>query len=153
MKKQLSTEELAAWKAEREQTLSGYRAAKQFAEANKDNLMKQIAAAEIGFGKPISLWSFAFVLQQMQEQGLEGVPYLHARTYQEWKRAGRQVRRGETAKLISVTWIGEEDKNVNASETDKQNAKHYPKLTRLFHHSQTAEVKEENEKEGEDAKD
>jgi hypothetical protein len=52
MKKQLSTEELAAWKAERENTLSGYRAAKQFAEANKDNLMKQIAAAEIGFGKP-----------------------------------------------------------------------------------------------------
>ena len=75
----------------------------------------------------VSMRNYKCVAMQMQEQGLEGEPYLHTRTFNGWKAAGRQVRKGEKCTLQSITWIsgGEED------------SKMYPKGTSLFHLDQT----------------
>ncbi len=63
---------------------------------------------------------------QMQSLGIEGLPYIHMRTFDHWKDAGRQVRKGEKAKVVSVVWIPCNDKNDSNGEDDGSGRRMYP---------------------------
>ncbi|MGL5062087.1 MAG: hypothetical protein ACRC62_19105 [Microcoleus sp.] len=80
----------------------------------------------------------ALVAMQMENLGLQGVPYLHTRTYGAWKEAGRQVKKGEKSLLFSITWIG-----GKSDDSDEEgNSRLYPKMTNLFHFDQTEAIGE-----------
>ena len=79
----------------------------------------------------VSERSYKCVAMQMEEQGLEGSPYLHTRTFNGWRSAGRQVRKGEKSTIQSITWIGSED-----------DSRRYPKAAYLFHLDQTNAIED-----------
>ena len=80
----------------------------------------------------VSVTSFAFILRQMEELGLPGIPYVDMKTYKGWKENGFQVRKGEKAKIKGVTWIGAKTENEEGTSS-----RCYPKAYSLFHSSQT----------------
>lgn len=76
--------------------------------------------------------NYKLVAFQMQQQGLNGSPYLHTRKFKGWLEAGRQVRKGEKSTLFSITWI-----SSGGKEGDEESGRCYPKVTHLFHFDQT----------------
>ena len=80
----------------------------------------------------------ALVAMQMENLGLNGVPYLHTRTYGAWKEAGRQVKKGEKSLLFSITWIG----GKAGEDGEEGSSRLYPKMTNLFHFDQTEAIGE-----------
>jgi len=76
----------------------------------------------------ISYTGFYFVMMQMQRLGLEGTPYVDAKTFNGWRSTGFKVKKGETSKIEGITWIGNED--------DDSKKTLYPKRYALFHKSQ-----------------
>jgi hypothetical protein len=82
--------------------------------------------------KGLSERNYKLVAFQMQQQGLNGSPYLHTRTFKAWREAGRQVRKGEKSTLFSITWIG-----TGGKEGSEDSGRCYPKMTNLFHFDQT----------------
>ena len=80
----------------------------------------------------ISVTGFAFVLQQMEELGLSGLPYVEMKTYAGWKKEGFQVRKGQKSKVKGITWIGAKNENEEGTSS-----RCYPKVYSLFHSSQT----------------
>ena len=101
-------------------------------------LAKQDKVAEALFResglKGISYWSFYFVLKQMKELGLEGLPYIDMKTFDGWKETGFMVNKGETSKASGITWLKFGGKK--ADEQDEDNDVHevlVPKRYHLFH--------------------
>ena len=86
--------------------------------------------AYLGDGFSFSNRSMAVVAMQLEEQGLDGMPYVHTRTYGAWRAAGRQVKKGEKCAIYSVTW-------VDSKGGDDEDSRLWPKTTNLFHFSQT----------------
>lgn len=106
--------------------------------ALNEGRISAIDAIMISHGMNISRTGFQFVSMQMEAQGLEGLPYLDAKTYQGWKESGFQVKKGEHSTLSGVTWIGVEGKkNAEAEEKD---GFCFPKEYHLFHRSQVEPV-------------
>jgi hypothetical protein len=87
--------------------------------------------------KGMSYRNVALVAMQMENLGLNGVPYLHTRTYGAWKEAGRQVKKGEKSLLFSITWIGK-----SGESEGEESSRLYPKMTNLFHFDQTEAIGE-----------
>lgn len=79
----------------------------------------------------ISLYNVSLIFMQAQQLGLEGLPYVDFKTYEHWKKAGYQVKRGEKSPVYSLTWVG--SKGEEGEEVSKVK---WPKLTHLFHSSQ-----------------
>lgn len=76
-----------------------------------------------------------------REIGLEGLPYVDFKTYDYWRKAGFQVRRGEKSPVFSITWINGKAKRKAADEDeDKPDDRRFPKVTRLFHSSQVDSI-------------
>lgn len=50
----------------------------------------------------VSFYSFYYTLQDMRAQGLEGLPYIDAKTFKSWREAGFMVRKGEHSKLKGI---------------------------------------------------
>lgn len=86
----------------------------------------------------MSYRNVALVAMQMENLGLNGVPYLHTRTYGGWKEAGRQVKKGEKSLLFSITWIG----GNSGEDGEEGSSRLYPKMTNLFHFDQTEAIGE-----------
>lgn len=82
----------------------------------------------------ISVTGFAFVLQQMEDLGLTGLPYVDMKTYKGWKEVGHKVKKGEKSKVKGITWIG------TKKEDDGDSFRSYPKVYHLFHTNQTEEI-------------
>jgi len=70
----------------------------------------------------------------MRKLKYDGVPYVDCKTFNGWKGAGFQVKRGEKSKISGITWIG----NDPDDDDDKSV---YPKMYRLFHKSQVEKIK------------
>ena len=87
--------------------------------------------AEMGLGD-ISLYNVSLIFMQAQALGLDGLPYLDFKTYDGWKGAGFQVKRGEKSPVFSLTWIGQ--KSEDGEEV--ADGARWPKMTHLFHTSQ-----------------
>lgn len=86
----------------------------------------------MGIAGDISLYNISLIFMQAQALGLDGLPYVDFKTYEHWKKAGFQVRKGEKSPVFSLTWIGAKgEEGEDASDKRK-----YPKLTHLFHSSQ-----------------
>jgi hypothetical protein len=88
-------------------------------------------------GLNISMTGFILVSQQMKALGMDGLPYLDAKTFRGWKENGFKVRKGEKSNLSGITWIGVKPKNE-----DDENKTGYamPKAYHLFHRSQVDPV-------------
>jgi hypothetical protein len=86
--------------------------------------------AYLGNGFSFSNRSMAVVAMQLEEQGLDGMPYVHTRTYAAWRAAGRQVVSKCT--IYSVTWVDGKGKGE-----DEESSRLWPKTTCLYHFSQT----------------
>lgn len=86
-----------------------------------------------------SYHAFYFVLKAMRELGLEGLPYKDCRTYGKWKEAGFQVEKGESSKIIGLTWI---NPNKKEEEKDEEKIEYLiPKIYKLFHRTQVKVIK------------
>jgi len=100
-------------------------------------------------GLTISLYGFAYCKQSMEEQGLEGTPYIDAKTFQGWKQSGFVVKKGEKSKINGLTWVSANAKNDKAKDDNAKddNAEtggfKFPKVYRLFHRSQVEPIGEE----------
>lgn len=80
----------------------------------------------------ISYTGYYFTLLQMRDQKLDGIPYIDCKTFQGWKQAGFQVKKGEHSKIEGITWI--------ASKNDKEEENIYPKVYKLFHKTQVEPI-------------
>lgn len=107
-----------------------WREAKEAAQGNGETeaIFKHLQKMKID---RLSLVNIQLVLMQAQALGLEGMPYIDFKTYKEWQRSGFQVRYGETAKVHTITWIGQDE-----DEDEEKEGYRFPKLTSLFHSSQ-----------------
>lgn len=79
----------------------------------------------------ISPYSFTFTKISMEQQNLEGMPYIDCKTYKNWQENGFTVKKGEKSKIDGITWIASKKK-----DEDEENPMLYPKRYRLFHRSQ-----------------
>lgn len=86
---------------------------------------------QMGIGD-ISMYNVSLILMQARPLGLDGLPYVDFKTYEMWRKAGFQVRKGEKSPVFSLTWIGPKSDD----EDEKEDTPRYPKLTHLFHTSQ-----------------
>ncbi len=112
--------------------------AKNKAQAEQDAGAKaqwQIIKAESP-GK-ISYYGFAFALYAMRAKGLEGLPYIDAKTFRGWREAGFQVKKGEKSIIHGITWIKAKNKGEEESDTDTPI---YPKSYALFHKTQVEAI-------------
>lgn len=100
-----------------------WKEAKQEAEDKKENIYRILQKHNL----EVSLNAFCFVSKQMENQGLEGIPYLDMKTFNKWKESGFKVKKGEKSKVRSIVW----------KDFDKDGEKQvFPKVYSLFHKSQ-----------------
>ena len=97
---------------------------------------KEIEAIIMTHGLNISITGFQVVITQMKEQGLDGLPYLDAKTYKGWKESGYQVKRGQSSTLSGITWIGTKGKEAAENGGEDKKGFTFPKCYHLFHRSQ-----------------
>lgn len=97
----------------------------------------------------ISYTSFYFVLLDMRNQGLDGLPYIDCKTYDGWLDAGFQVKKGQTVKIHGIAWKGIKTKEngktemVNSKDDDDIDYM-FPKMYNLFHRSQVEPIEAKN---------
>jgi len=103
--------------------------------ADKD----EIQAIIENHGLNISITSYALIAMQMAELGLEGTPYLDAKTYDGWKENGFQVKRGEHSQITGLTWIDINNKKQDENEDENSGYK-MPKAYNLFHRTQVKAI-------------
>lgn len=99
----------------------------------------EIDAIIMSHGLEISRTGFMIVQMQMEEQELEGLPYLDAKTFKGWKENGFQVKRGESSTLQGITWLGAEKKEAKEGVEAKAGFT-FPKCYHLFHRSQVEAI-------------
>lgn len=85
----------------------------------------------------ISLYSFSFVLESMQKQGLDGLPYLDCKTFNEWKNNGFIVKKGEKCKIKGIVWKKFDKKEKG---TEEKSEFLFPKVYNLFHSTQVRAI-------------
>ena len=110
--------------------------AKKLLTEEKISLIQAIIASH---GWNISATGYAVIEAQMQAQGLDGIPYLDAKTYKGWRENGFQVRKGQKSTLSGITWVnvtGQAEAPVERSTTVEKSGFCFPKAYHLFHRSQ-----------------
>ena len=114
-----------------------WKLSKQMAENNENT---KAMFRESGL-EGVSLTSFHYVLQQMQAQKINGIPYVHAKTFNKWVEAGFKVKRGSKSTLEGITWVsakGKEEKEKKNGEEDISYI--FPKVYHLFHEGQVEAI-------------
>jgi hypothetical protein len=106
-----------------------------------DSKISEIQAIIATHGLNISVSGFMFVSIQMRQQGLDGLPYLDAKTYKGWRENGFQVRKGEKSNLSGITWLPVVSGKVTGKLGDEEitvDTCDYmmPKEYHLFHRNQ-----------------
>jgi hypothetical protein len=109
-----------------------------------DDARTQINAVMAERGLNFSVNSWVIIEQQMRAQGLDGLPYVDAKTFHGWRESGFMVRKGEKSTLSGITWIGTGDGDddggahgENGANGDGKKEKFvFPKSYALFHRSQ-----------------
>uniref|UniRef100_A0A6H2A5J6 Uncharacterized protein n=1 Tax=viral metagenome TaxID=1070528 RepID=A0A6H2A5J6_9ZZZZ len=129
MKKEYTKEERAAYyKALRER----WQAAKNVGDED------EVKAVMMQHGLNFSFRSYMFVKMQMNALGLDGIPYVDAKTFMGWKENGFMVRKGEKSQIDGLTWIAINGKETEApAEGESENHGFVmPKCYHLFHRTQ-----------------
>lgn len=96
----------------------------------------------------VSPTSIMAVQMQLEELGLDGLPFVDVKTFQGWKEIGYVVRKGQKSILTGVSWKPTEKKNQETGETEETGrgrllAKGYA----LFHRSQVEKMEDRTEAE------
>jgi len=92
-------------------------------------------------GLSVSLIGYLVINNQMRDQGLDGLPYLDAKTFMGWKENGFMVQKGQKSTLHGITWIGIEPAHEDGVEAeDGKHGYAMPKEYHLFHRSQVQEI-------------
>ena len=136
MKKEFTKEEKKAyfqslrdsWSAAKKIAMNGERA--------------EIEAIIKNHGLNISVIGFCMIAHQMKAQGLDGLPYLDAKTFMGWKENGFMVMKGQKSTLRGITWIGIEPSKEDSAEIETEGKHGYamPKEYHLFHRSQVEAI-------------
>lgn len=105
-------------------------------ELSKD---EQIQRAFLHSGLTVSINGFTWIYQQMQEQGLAGLPVIDAKTFDGWKHSGFKVKKGEKSTLSGIVWVSVDGK-LSAEDGEKKEKHCYPKSYHLFHVSQVEPI-------------
>lgn len=84
-------------------------------------------------GLKVSFYGFYWTMMQMEEQHLDGLPYIDAKTYKGWLETGFKVKKGEKSTLSGIVW-----REIKAKDADEDDEPLYllPKVYSLFHKSQ-----------------
>jgi len=104
-----------------------------------DKRIKVIDAIMRTHGLNYSRTGFLIVYREMKKQGLDGVPYVDAKTYKGWRESGFQVRKGEKSTLGGITWIGTGKEGPTTTDESGEGENRgfvFPKSYKLFHRSQ-----------------
>lgn len=115
-------------------------------EAKESADQDEISAIIKNHGLNISVSSFAFVMKQMEDQGLPGLPYIDMKTYKGWKKNGFQVKKGEHSKADGLVWMDhttKTKKNEITGEEEEIETKlefAFPKVYKLFHRTQVEAI-------------
>jgi len=141
MKKQYTKEERAEYfKTLRERWTEN----KAQSEQDTDVRVKYEAIKKESPTFQISYTSFYFTMQSMKAQGLDGLPYIDAKTFNGWKSSGFKVRKGEHSKIDGITWIvsdkNKKDNGIKESIGSSESVTIYPKMYALFHKSQVESI-------------
>jgi hypothetical protein len=86
-------------------------------------------------GLQVSYTSFFFTLTDMRAQGLDGIPYIDAKTFNKWIESGYQVKKGEHSTLRGIAWI-----STRKKEDDPKDEFVFPKEYKLFHRNQVEPI-------------
>lgn len=125
-------------KAYLKQLRNHWKETKKLLSEDKINEIQAIIASH---GMNISAMGFFFVSLQLKKLGLDGLPYLDAKTYKGWKENGFHVKKGEKSQISGITWInvgGDDDPDIADKDhkaTDDGGFM-FPKEYHLFHRSQ-----------------
>ena len=116
-----------------------WKAGKELAETL--SFKEAYALACVGMEKPVSATSFTIVYKQMQDQGLDGFPFLDCATFSVWKARGRMVAKGSKSTIRGITFVSSTTRNkeTGKKEEDKGGFS-YPKTYHLFHRSQLKDL-------------
>jgi hypothetical protein len=133
MKKQFTKEEKSVY-------FAGLRSRWNDAKSMSEEEKQQAAAIMLVHGFNVSAVGYYFVAAQMKAQGLEGIPYIDARTFQGWKECGFQVRRGEHSTLSGITWIKALTETESTEPEGEGKGFVFPKEYHLFHLSQVEPI-------------
>jgi len=128
-------------KAERKAYLENLRNMWQMAKeyAEKDEVKAAWTEAQVALDSKFSIRSFALIKMQMEEQGLEGTPYIDTKTFKAWKDSGYIVKKGSKSTLSGVVWLTGKDKKEDKKENEESEFV-FPKKYSLFHKSQVEEM-------------
>lgn len=108
-----------------------WKANKEAAEKDGDARAQYDAMKRESPSMSVSYWSFYFTLSAMRRQGMDGLPYIDAKTFNGWRGAGFQVRKGEKSTLDGITWI-----EVRGKDEPDDEGFMLPKKYALFHRRQ-----------------
>ena len=99
-------------------------------ESLTEEMISEAQAICEAHGLNFSATGYAFCKEQMAAARLSGTPYVDAKTYQGWKKAGFQVKKGQKSFGYGITWVKVEKKD------NPDDSFLFPKQYALFHHSQ-----------------
>ena len=136
MRKQYTKEEVAAFYGRQRE-----RWAKSKELVNTDEclaVLREMAAQGIDNVSPTSVM---FVVSQLKELNLPGLPFVDVKTFQGWKEIGMIVKKGEKAIITGVSWKPTERTNKETGETEETgNGRLLAKSYSLFHRSQVQKI-------------
>ena len=107
---------------------------KEASEQDEDARAKWQAVNEQAGGK-LSYTGFYFTLMDMRAQGLSGLPYVDAKTFDGWTASGFKVSKGQHSTISGITWL-----EVGTGENGDDEGYLLPKMYHLFHRSQVEEI-------------
>lgn len=85
----------------------------ELGEDGQEAIIAKFGAVLTAFGRPLSFFNTAFVLAQL------GRPVAQVGGFKQWQRAGRQVRKGETAGAFIYVPISGKRKAEKAEKAEK----------------------------------
>lgn len=84
----------------------------------------------------------AYVWEQMERLGFEGLPHIDCKTLKYWKEAGYRLKNNQSCLIKGITFkkITSKKENEGKSQDEKEAVYSYPKVYNLFHSSQVEPI-------------
>lgn len=115
-----------------------WKASKVQADQDQDARAKWQAIRDNAPDGKMSYYGFFFCYQSMKAAGLDGLPYVDAKTFNGWKASGFIVKKGQRSLISGITWISPKTKEADGTVSE-DDSYCYPKAYALFHRSQVME--------------
>ena len=111
----------------------------QWNEAKEHANVNEIQAIIENHGLKISVTGYYFVKQQMDHAGLDGTPYLDAKTFKGWKDNDYTVKKGGKMKTLELKFVGIDSWNRPIFKDVNNKRDYYGATDILFDYGSTAE--------------